>query len=106
MHDQRGDDAVLVEQPPYLCGPLIESDVGQGVGSPFEQSEDFIRPGLLSEDPCVRRADQRLTAVITRDALSELKLTRGDEALAIIKSTEVMVGREQPREAPRRRRRS
>ncbi len=40
--------------------------------------------------------DQMLTAVITRDALAELKLARGDEALAIIKSTEVMIGREQP----------
>ena len=38
--------------------------------------------------------DQRLTAVITRDAIDELKLRRGDEALAIIKSTEVMIGLE------------
>jgi molybdopterin-binding protein len=34
-----------------------------------------------------------LTAVITRDAVSELKLKRGDQAVAIIKSTEVMIGR-------------
>jgi len=36
---------------------------------------------------------QSLTAVITRDAVEELKLRRGDEALAIVKSTEVMIGR-------------
>ena len=38
--------------------------------------------------------DQTLTAIITRDAVEELKLRRGDEALAIVKSTEVMVARE------------
>ena len=36
---------------------------------------------------------QSLTAVITRDAVDELKLRRGDEALAVVKSTEVMIGR-------------
>jgi molybdopterin-binding protein len=34
-----------------------------------------------------------LTAVITRDAVDELKLKRGEAALAIVKATEVMVGR-------------
>ena len=38
--------------------------------------------------------EQRLTAVITRDAVDELKLKRGQPALAIIKSTEVMIARE------------
>ena len=32
-------------------------------------------------------------AVITRDAVTELRLKRGDTAVAIIKSTEVMIGR-------------
>jgi molybdopterin-binding protein len=47
----------------------------------------------------LRIGDQTLTAVITSDALSELKLRRGDDALAIIKSTEVMIGREVPQPA-------
>jgi molybdopterin-binding protein len=34
-----------------------------------------------------------LTAVITADAVRALKLRRGDDALAIIKSTEVMIAR-------------
>ncbi|HEX5110731.1 MAG TPA: TOBE domain-containing protein [Vicinamibacterales bacterium] len=38
--------------------------------------------------------DQTLTAVITGDAIEELKLRRGDYAIAIIKSTEVMIARE------------
>jgi molybdopterin-binding protein len=42
----------------------------------------------------LRIGDQTLTAVITRDAVEELKLRRGDEALAIVKSTEVMIARE------------
>jgi molybdopterin-binding protein len=48
--------------------------------------------GLLSQVR-LRIGDQFLTAVITRDAVNELKLKRGDEAVAIVKSTEVMIGR-------------
>jgi molybdopterin-binding protein len=48
--------------------------------------------GLLAQVR-LRIGDQVLTAVITRDAVNELKLKRGDEAVAIIKSTEVMIGR-------------
>jgi molybdopterin-binding protein len=48
--------------------------------------------GLLSQVR-LRIGDQLLTAVITRDAVNELRLKRGDEAVAIIKSTEVMIGR-------------
>ena len=46
----------------------------------------------------MRIGEQPLTAVITREAAAELKLKRGDEAIAIIKSTEVMVGRDAPRQ--------
>ncbi len=55
--------------------------------------EEVRREGLLAQVR-LRIGDQRLTAVITRDAIDELKLKRGDEATAIIKATEVMVGRE------------
>jgi molybdopterin-binding protein len=47
--------------------------------------------GLLAQ-VTLRIGDQLLTAVITQ-AVVELKLKRGDEAVAIIKSTEVMTGR-------------
>ena len=50
----------------------------------------------------LRIGDQRLTAVITRDAVEELRLRRGDEALAIVKSTEVMIAREAGPASPRR----
>lgn len=54
--------------------------------------EEVRGDGLLAQVR-LRIGDQVLTAVITRDAVNELKLKRGDEALAIIKSTEVMIGR-------------
>ena len=51
----------------------------------------------------LRIGDQSLTAVITGDAIQELNLRRGDDAIAIIKSTEVMIAREteRPPRAPR-----
>ena len=54
---------------------------------------DEIRTEGLLAQVRLRIGDQTLTAVITRDAVRELKLRRGDEAVAVIKSTEVMVGR-------------
>jgi molybdopterin-binding protein len=55
---------------------------------------DEIRVEGLLAQVRLRIGDQTLTAVITRDAVDELKLRRGDEALAIVKSTEVMIARE------------
>lgn len=63
---------------------------------------DEVRTDGLMAQVRLRIGAQRLTAVVTRDALDELKLRRGDEAIAIIKSTEVMVGREQARPTPLR----
>jgi molybdopterin-binding protein len=54
--------------------------------------EEVRSEGLLAQVR-LRIGNQRLTAVITRDAIDELKLRRGEEALAVIKSTEVMIGR-------------
>lgn len=54
---------------------------------------DEVRGDGLLAQVRLRIGDQLLTAVITRDAVNELKLKKGDEAVAIIKSTEVMIGR-------------
>jgi molybdopterin-binding protein len=54
---------------------------------------DEVRGDGLLAQVRLRIGDQMLTAVITRDAANELKLKRGDQAVAIIKSTEVMVGK-------------
>ena len=67
--------------------------------------EEVRMDGLLGQVR-LRIGDQTLTAVITSDAVSELKLRRGDSAMAIIKSTEVMIAREaELPEAPAKRRR-
>ena len=54
---------------------------------------DEVRVDGLLAQVRLRIGSQFLTAVITRDAVKELKLRRGDEAVAIIKATEVMIGR-------------
>jgi molybdopterin-binding protein len=57
---------------------------------------DEVRTDGLLGQVRLRIGDQLLTAVITSDAIRELKLRRGDDAMAIIKSTEVMIAREAP----------
>jgi molybdopterin-binding protein len=54
--------------------------------------EEVRVDGLLAQVQ-LRVGDQRLTAVITADAVRSLKLRRGDDAIAIVKSTEVMIAR-------------
>ena len=54
--------------------------------------EEVRVEGLLAQVR-LRVGDQSLTAIITRDAVDELKLKRGDDALAVVKATEVMIGR-------------
>ena len=65
--------------------------------------EEIRVSGLLAQVR-LRIGDQHLTAVITRDAVDELHLKRGDEALAVVKATEVMIAREGDltRRVPRR----
>lgn len=54
--------------------------------------EEVRVDGLLAQVR-MRVGDQMLTAVVTADAIHELKLKRGEDAIAVIKSTEVMVAR-------------
>jgi len=54
--------------------------------------EEVRTDGLLGQVR-LRIGDQILTAVITADAIRELKLRRGDDAIAVIKATEVMIAR-------------
>ena len=61
--------------------------------------EEVRVDGLLAQVR-LRVGDQSLTAVITADAVRALKLRRGQDAIAIVKSTEVMIAR--PPQTPRR----
>ena len=54
--------------------------------------EEVRIDGLLAQVR-LRVGGQTLTAVVTADAIHALKLKRGDDALAVIKSTEVMIAR-------------
>jgi len=73
---------------------------------------DEVRVDGLLAQVRLRVGDQHLTAVITADAVRALKLRRGDDAIAVIKSTEVMIARSavppaaapSPRRRPTRRR--
>ena len=69
--------------------------------------EEVRVDGLLAQVR-LRVGDQTLTAVITADAVQALKLKRGDDAIAIVKSTEVMIARTtlEPAGAARMRRRT
>lgn len=67
---------------------------------------DEVRSDGLLGQVRLRIGDQTLTAIITADAIKELKLRRGDDAVAIVKSTEVMIAREAPMpDAPRAKKR-
>jgi molybdopterin-binding protein len=74
----------------------LESDESLAVLSARNRLHGFVEEvridGLLAQVR-LRMGDQRLTAVITADAVRALRLRRGDDAVAIIKSTEVMIGR-------------
>ena len=54
--------------------------------------EEVRIDGLLAQVR-LRVGRYSLTAVITADAVRALKLRRGDDAIAIVKSTEVMIAR-------------
>jgi molybdopterin-binding protein len=53
---------------------------------------EVIIDGLLAK-VVLAVGDQHVTAIITSDAVRELALKPGDEAVALIKATEVMIGR-------------
>ena len=80
-------------RPPTILASLSGRNQLRGV------VEEVRADGLMAQVR-LRIGDQTLTAIITRDAVDALRLRKGDEALAVIKSTEVMVAREASR--PRR----
>lgn len=89
---------LLAQRPPLRGRPPKKPQVGVLVALSGRNRlrgivEEIRREGLLAQVR-LRIGDQQLTAVITSDAVDELRLKRGDEASAIIKATEVMIGRE------------
>jgi molybdopterin-binding protein len=94
-------------------GRAVSNDESLGGLSARNRLQGFVEEvridGLLAQVR-LRVGDQHLTAVITADAVRALKIRRGDDAIAVIKSTEVMIataGRSHARQrsgpkAPRR----
>jgi molybdopterin-binding protein len=58
--------------------------------------EEVKIEGLLAEVR-LRVGEQILTSIITRDSALALGLERGEAAIAVIKSTEVMIAKEEGR---------
>ena len=86
-------------EPPAAAGVIIALSGRNRLRGFVEE----VRVDGLIGQVRLRIGDQSLTAVITGDAIQELNLRRGDDAIAIIKSTEVMIAREteRPPRAPR-----
>jgi molybdopterin-binding protein len=103
-------DRLLARQQPETTRRRSAPDADESLGGLSARNRlhgfiDEVRiDGLLAQIR-MRVGDQSLTAVITADAVRALKLRRGDDALAIIKSTEVMIARAGGQQSRRGRRR-
>lgn len=91
-------ERLLARQQPEGRARVAQPDTDESLGglSARNRLHGFIEEvrvdGLLAQVR-LRVGDQPLTAVITADAVRALKLRRGDDAIAIVKSTEVMIAR-------------
>jgi molybdopterin-binding protein len=91
-------DRLLARDQPAVKGRMPAADAGEAIAGLSARNRlhgfiDEVRIDGLLAQVRLRVGDQSLTAVITADAVRALKLRRGDDALAIIKSTEVMIAR-------------
>jgi molybdopterin-binding protein len=89
-------DRLLARQQPEGGRGKRKVDAGEALGGLSARNRlqgfvDEVRIDGLLAQVRLRVGDQALTAVITADAVRALKLRRGDDAIAIIKSTEVMI---------------
>jgi molybdate transport system regulatory protein len=54
---------------------------------------ETVKLGNVMAQIEIRVGNNRVVSVITRDAAEELGLKEGDEVVAVVKSTDVMVGK-------------
>ena len=104
-------DRLLARQQPAARRRVIAPADDESLGGLSARNRlrgyiDEVRVDGLLAQVRLRVGDQALTAVITADAVRALKLRRGDEAIAIVKSTEVMVARPADRAPEARTRRT
>ena len=91
-------DRLLTRRQPDVRRPRAsavpdESLSGLSARNRLQGFIDEVRVDGLLAQVRIRVGNQSLTAVITADAVKALKLRRGDDALAIVKSTEVMIAK-------------
>ena len=101
-------DRLLARQQPERRPRRTVTDVDESLDGLSARNRlhgfiDEVRIDGLLAQVRMRVGDQSLTALITADAVRALKLRRGDDVLAIVKSTEVMIARAGHVGAPRRR---
>jgi molybdopterin-binding protein len=94
------DRLLAREQPETRRSPRPDADVdaddalaGLSARNRLRGFVEEVRVDGLLAQVRLRVGDQHLTAVITADAVRALNLRRGDDAVAIVKSTEVMIAR-------------
>jgi molybdopterin-binding protein len=91
-------DRLLARQQPNARRRAARAGADEALGGLSARNRlrgyvDEVRVDGLLAQVRLRIGDQSLTAVITADAVRAMKLRRGDDALAIIKSTEVMIAK-------------
>jgi molybdopterin-binding protein len=104
-------DRLLARQQPERRSRRTVTDVDESLAGLSARNRlpgfiDEVRIDGLLAQVRMRVGDHSLTAVITADAARALKLRRGDDVLAIVKSTEVMIARAGHTGVPRKRTRS
>jgi molybdopterin-binding protein len=96
VSDVEIDRLLARQQPDAKRRRTADADESLGGLSARNRLHGFIEEvrvdGLLAQVR-LRVGNQSLTAVITADAVRALKLRRGDDAMAIVKSTEVMIAK-------------
>jgi molybdopterin-binding protein len=90
-------DRLLTRHQPDAWRSVMASDTDESLAGLSARNRlhgfvDEVRIDGLLAQVRLRVGDQSLTAVITADAVRALRLRRGNDAVAIIKSTEVMIG--------------
>src|SRR5262245_3416123 len=83
-------EQLLASERVAVPAPRLEISARNRVRARIERIE---RDGLMAEVQ-VAIGDQRLAAMITRSSADRLSLEVGDEVIAVIKATEVIIGKE------------